>query len=470
MTGFFRPLLLAMLVFAAAPAWAAFVTDPPPVSEIEAPAAGSIEATPAAREDERIESRLQDIFANVPSLARVEVTVIKGVVILSGMAPDEEAAARAQAIAGGVKGVVTIENAIARDVSVELSDKVDGLQELLNGFVQMLPLIGAAMIVALAIAAFGHLLASLTGLWRRLAPNSSLAELIASAIRFAFVMLAAVVALDMIGAGALLGAVLGGAGVIGIALGFAMRDTVENYVASLMLSVRQPFRANDHIVIDAYEGHVIRLTSRATVLMTLDGNHLRIPNSTVFKAVILNYTRNPQRRFEFALGIDADDDALEACALGRRTLCELPFILDEPEPAVFIDEVGDSNVSLKFLAWVDQREADFAKARSRTIAAAKQALEAAGFVLPEPIYRLRLDQRTVPLPFENIAARRSAPKNAAGQSTDAPQPGSPPSPLRPVAPDEADVSPAIQIKRMVDEERAGPEKEADLLDPERPVE
>src|SRR3546814_11904518 len=84
-----------------------------------------------------------------------------------------------------------------------------------------------------------------------------------------------------------------------ISIGFAIRDTVDNYVASLMLSLRQPFRANDHVVIEGHEGRVVRLTSRATILMTLEGNHLRIPNSTVFKAVILNYPRNPERRFDF---------------------------------------------------------------------------------------------------------------------------------------------------------------------------
>ena len=75
---------------------------------------------------------------------------------------------------------------------------------------------------------------------------------------------------------------------------------------------------------------MIRLTSRATILMTLDGNHLRIPNSQVFKAVILNYTRNPQRRFDFELGIDADDDPTAARHLGVGVMRGLEFVLDDP--------------------------------------------------------------------------------------------------------------------------------------------
>ncbi|MBD59906.1 MAG: MscS mechanosensitive ion channel, partial [Citromicrobium sp.] len=264
-------------------------------------------------------------------------------------------------------------------------------------------------------------------------------------------------ALDIIGATALLGAVLGGAGVIGLALGFAMRDTVENYVASLMLSLRQPFRANDLVKIDEFEGRVIRLTSRATVLMTLEGNHLRIPNSTVFKANIVNYTRNPQRRFDFALGVDPDDDATAAAELGRETLSKLPFVLADPPPEARIEEVGDSNVLIRFLGWIDQTDSDWFKARSAAIPAVKAALEGAGFGLPEPIYRLRFDPRSASLPFENIAERDGAPAR--------------PRRPRPEQPSEpADVTPSEEIDRMVEEEREAPEAKRDLLDNRRPVE
>ena len=451
-------------------------TDETPAPE-ESPAA-AIATEVDGDADDRIARRIADIFAEVPSLVDVTVAADAGVVTLGGSVADAEAQARAEVIAGRVDGVVTVENNIERDVSVDAGVALGGLQGKITEFLRMLPLIGAAIVVGLLIAGFGYLIASLTSLWQRLAPNSFLAELIASAIRFVFVIGGLVIALDMIGAGALLGAVLGGAGVIGIALGFAMRDTIENYVASLMLSLRQPFRANDHVVIDTNEGRVIRLTSRATVLMTLDGNHLRIPNSAVFKAVILNYTRNPQRRFDFKLGIDADDDPTAARHLGRETLAGLPFVLDDPVPEARIDEVGDSNIVIRFLGWIDQREADWHKARSRAIAAVKTALEDAGFAMPEPIYRLRFDQRTNPLPLENMEVRAGKPgdgKGAASPATPsapaaaAPRPA--PSPAPSAAEESAAVRPDDEIARMVAKERAAPAAgEADLLDSARPVE
>jgi len=449
-----RAWLAALFLLAGAgPAAAILPTTQETLPEAQNASQPAIAADRDAGQDARIRERIAGIFAEVPSLVNVTISVQQGVVTLGGTVSDAPARARAEAIALRVQGVATVENGIERDVSVDSGFGLGGLSAKFTEFMRMLPLIGAAIGVALVIAAFGYLLASLTGMWRRFAPNAFLAELIASAIRFVFAIGGLVIALDMIGASALLGAVLGGAGVVGIALGFAMRDTIENYVASLMLSIRQPFRANDWVLIDEHEGRVIRLTSRATILMTLDGNHLRVPNSQVFKAVILNYTRNPQRRFDFTLGIDANDDPTAARHLGANVLKTFDFVLDDPEPQARVEEVGDSNIVIRFLAWIDQRETDWYKARSRAIPAVKDALEQAGFALPEPIYRLRFDN-AAPVPPQDAGspakAEREAPPVAVGREA-------------------GDTSPESEVARMVEEERAT-SGEKDLLDPSRPVE
>ena len=422
----------------------------------------TIAATQDAGDDRRIAERIDGIFAELPAFAAVEVEVQEGVVSLAGTVPKAEDIARAEAIANRVAGVVTVENGLERDLTLSAdSAGITSLAERWSNFVRMLPLIAAALGVWLAIAFIGYLIAGLGRVWNRLAPNGFLAELVASAIRFGFTIIGLVIALDMIGATALLGAVLGGAGLIGIALGFAMRDTIENYVASLLLSLRQPLRANDWVQIDTYEGRVIRLPSRATVLMTLDGNHLRIPNGQVFKAVILNFTRNPQRRFHFDLGVDADDDARAARQLGRDTMAGLDFVLPDPPPEARIIEVGDSNVVIRFLGWVDQRETDWWKAQSEAIPAVKTALEDAGFGLPAPIYRLRFDPRSASVPFaaEVTTEAQGAPAPRPARSAAAQQ-------------NDEDVRPVDEIAAMVEEERSRPgsEQEKDLLDHSRPVE
>lgn len=429
----------------------------PASSETPAPA---ISTRTISTSDAEISSRIRSIFAEIIALREVKVRVSAGVVTLSGTVPTPDDIGRAEAIAQRVSGVVTVQNDITRnlDVNTSLTPTLGKFGGDIRALMRGLPLFDIALAIGVAIAALGYAFASIGRFWRTVTPNPFLAELAATFVRFAFVTAGIVVALEILGATALLGGVLGGAGVIGIALGFAVRDTVDNYVSSVMLSLRQPFRANDHVVIEQHEGRVIRLTSRATILMTLDGNHLRIPNSIVFKAVILNYTRNPQRRFTFDLGVDADDNPLDAIAVAVTALQSLPFVLTMPKPQSVIQDVGDSNILLRSYGWLDQNQTDFAKGRSLAIHATAQALTDAGFALPEPIYRLRFDDGAQ-LPLSGQTPPDVAPSAAPAKRT---------APL-PRQTSEDDVSPDTHIKDLVDQERTD-ESEHDLLDSKLPSE
>jgi small-conductance mechanosensitive channel len=409
-------------------------------------ATGAIAEQAAAGSDRRIGNRIRGIFSELSNLAQVTVDVQQGVVTLGGKVASPADKDKAEAIAVRVSGVVTVENGIVRDTSVGTS--VAGLKKVSDkfaGLASQLPMIGVALLVALIVGACGYFIAGLGGLWQRVARNPFLAELIASAIRFVFVLGGIVIALDMLGAGALLGAVLGGAGVLGLALGFAMRDTIENYVSSLMLSLRQPFHANDLVRIDNCEGRVVRLTTRATILMTTDGNHLRVPNSTVFKAVILNFTRNPHRRFEFVLQIDFRADPNKARDCGFAALDELDFVLKDPAPAAVVQEAAYPYISIQYLAWLDQTKTDFGKGRSQALAAVKRALEEQGLSPPDPVSHVFME-------------RDEPPKKPASL---------PPQPSKTA---EHDIAPEKTIREMVEKERAGTPAKRDLLDSSRPQE
>src|SRR5690606_4198699 len=118
--------------------------------------------------------------------------------------------------------------------------------------------------------------------------------------------------------------VLGGTGLLGIILGIAFQDITENFLASIFLSVQTPFESGDLVDIDGTMGFVQRLTTRATILMTLEGNHVQIPNSTVYKSKINNYTSNPNRRADFAVGIGYEDSIARAQEIALRILEEHP--------------------------------------------------------------------------------------------------------------------------------------------------
>ena len=365
-----------------------------------APAAGNItekdtviETSANQVDEDDIKKRITGIFSEIEGLKAVNVTVNEGVVSLTGEAPNEKKALQAINLANRVSDVVAVEDRISRtlDVQDNVTPVITQLKQQVRGLIKALPLLLVAIVVFVVVVWFGAWVSRRQSLWKRVAPNPFVAELLSQTIKFVFVIIGLILALSFLGAEAIIGTLLGGAGVIGIAVGFAVKDTIENYIASLMLSIRQPFRARDYVDINGQEGVIVRLTSRATILMTADGNQLRIPNSEVFKATIVNFTKNPERRFTFKLGVDANDDPLAAIKVGLDAINELNFILTDPKAVAIIDEVGDSNIILEFQAWVNQTDTDLLKARSIAIREAKHALENNGFSLPEPIYRMRFN-------------------------------------------------------------------------------
>jgi small-conductance mechanosensitive channel len=136
---------------------------------------------------------------------------------------------------------------------------------------------------------------------------------------------------------------------------------------------------------------VIRLTSRATILLSLDGNHIRIPNALVFKGRIVNYSQNPARRFSFDIGIDPDADLEATRVLAQAALKAQTFVLDDPEELVWIENITESGAILRVTGWIDQNETGFVTARGDAIRLVKAAIEAAGVSIPDTTYRIRLE-------------------------------------------------------------------------------
>jgi small conductance mechanosensitive channel len=414
----------------------------------EPPAEGAtereVEAELDADLDRQIAERLRATFAGVEALRGVRVSVDAGVVRLGGEVPSAAARELAGQLARQIEGVALVENELqlVQDVGRRLESAWDSLRQRFYGLVGLLPLLGVAALILVLFWYAGRAAAGVSWPYRRI-DNAFLSATARQLVRIAVLLAGALLALEILDATALVAALLGTAGLFGLVLGFAFRDLAENAIASLLLSLRQPFAPNDLVSIEGREGHVVRLTSRATVLLTIEGNHVRIPNATVYKGVIVNYTRNPLRRFDLAAGIGVDEDIVAAQRLGIEVMQAMPGLLADPPPQALVEELGESNVVIRYLGWVDQRAADFLAVKSEAIRRVKEALDAAGISLPEPTYRVRL---------RRDEARPEAPAPA-------PQPRE-----RPLA----DVGRRHVVERQAEAERAaeGP----DLLDPAAPRE
>jgi small-conductance mechanosensitive channel len=428
--------MIGLALAVAAPLHAALPLPAPEAAQPAEPDATIELSSP----DAPIAARLREVYRAIDGLEGVRVQVHGGVVALSGTTLDDAARDEAQAVAARVTGVVSVENGIEVEhrLGRRIAPIVTQTEALAQRILAYLPLFAFALLVLAAVWTAGVMLTRWTNLFRRVVHNPFIEALLEQVVRLVFVLVGVVVAMSILGATALIGSVLGAAGVLGLAIGFAMRDTIENYIASILLSVRRPFAPNDSVVIEGFEGRITTLNSRATIITTWDGNEVRIPNAIVYKTKIVNLSTTPERRFEFQLGVRLDTDI--ACALTNALAAvkQVDGVLEEPAPATLVNRIEDYAIVLTVLGWVDQSSADFNKVRSETIRAIKDAFDAEGIVLAQPT---------------QIPLKWAEPRRAEGAPTRQPSAAE----LREIKDTSADTT----IEKKVEERRA--EADNDLL-------
>jgi small-conductance mechanosensitive channel len=429
-----RLVLVLLMLFALAPAVVAQEATGP---------TGTIATENTAQQDAATATRIREILGALGGYEDVTVQVSEGIVTLRGTTASATEATELAALVSRVENVVAIKNQVTEtsDLSRRLNPAAERFSARLEQLFVMLPLAAIALGVFLAFGFLGRLIAGWRWLWNKIAPNSFIAELYQQLVQLIFLILGLVIALDIVNATAVLGTILGAAGIIGLAIGFAVRDTVENYIASVMLSIRQPFRPNDTVEINGDQGKVIRLTSRATILLSFDGNHIRIPNATVFKSRIINFTQNAERRFTFSIFVDQNADLFSARALAAETVQNLPFVLAEPAAQAWIEELTPGRVEIAVAGWIDQTATSILLARGEALRQVKLAIEGSGVAIPDSTQRIVVQ--------EIVPASRPVPRDTAAT----------------VETKEVEAVEAVgetSLERMIEAERDQPETE-DLL-------
>jgi small-conductance mechanosensitive channel len=351
---------------------------------------GAISAETDPKADLALQGRLNALFDEVEGLSRVFALVRDGVVRLNGTVAEPALSRAAESLAARVEGVVVVENRlqIDSDISNRFQPLMKRMQRDLQDVILFLPVLLVAVVAIVLFWAIAQIVIWMSGPLLRKTPNVFVQNILKNVVRLVFIGVGVLVALEAMDATEIATSILGAAGLVGLAVGFAVKDTIENYLASVLLSIRQPFSPHEIVSINGQEGMVARLTARTTVLINFDGNHVRIPNAAVFKATIINYTREPKRRFDFKIGVDPGCDLDRARALVLETLNGLEAVLDEPGPTVAIDELGDWAVVLWVAAWIDQRTTDLVKAKGESLRLIKTAFDDAGIAMPNPTYRI----------------------------------------------------------------------------------
>jgi small conductance mechanosensitive channel len=332
--------------------------------------------------DHAVGQRLDVRLRAIDGLHGVHASVIDGIALLDGQVVSEDQRKLAEVIAAQTQGVTKVENRV--ELSSRLRDRFglawQAVTEKLVRLLAATPLLLVAIGIVLLSTWLGRVIAARMNWLRRIrSPNPYMDGLVRQIVQWAMLLAGLLVALDLLGATSLVGAVLGSAGVVGLVLGFAFKDIAENYIAGILLSLRRPFSPGDHLVIDrTHEGKVVALTSRATLLMTMDGNQVSLPNALVFKSVVLNYSRNPRRRFDFVVPLHPTASIRDTQRTALAAISAIDGVLAEPPPSSQIQEFQPDRIAMQFLGWVDQQRNDLGRVRSEAMRATKAALDHAG--------------------------------------------------------------------------------------------
>jgi small-conductance mechanosensitive channel len=202
---------------------------------------------------------------------------------------------------------------------------------------------------------------------------------------------------------------LGAAGIIGIAIGFASQTSVSNIISGLFLIAEKSFEVNDVITVGNTTGVVLSIDILSIKLRTFDNKFVRIPNETIIKSEVVNVTRFPIRRVDITIGVAYKEDISKV----RRILLEVarknPLCLNEPEPLIIFSGYGNSSIDLLFLVWAIK--SDWLKLKNSIMEEIKQEFDKEGIEIPFPHISLYSGSETKPIPITIIGEDQSEVQN-----------------------------------------------------------
>jgi len=230
------------------------------------------------------------------------------------------------------------------------------------------------------------------GVMRKLLTKAKMDEIlvdfICSIAHTGLVLFVIIAALDRLGVDTTsLVALLGAAG---LAVGLAMKDSLQNFAAGVMLIIFRPFRAGDYVEVAGTAGTVEKVSIFSTVLKTPDNCEVIVPNGNIYGDNIKNYAARPTRRIDLEFGIGYEDDIRQARDIMLRQIRADERILEDPEPVVAVAELADSSVNFVVRPWVET--ADYWAVRFDLIEKIKLAFDAEGISIPYPQMDVHLEQ------------------------------------------------------------------------------
>ncbi len=284
----------------------------------------------------------------------------------------------------------------ASNMNAEISVVWKQIQDMLNGFIALLP----NMVLALIVFVIFFLIArAIKKVVKRLTRNRrqarNLGLVLGRLAQGTTILVGLFIALSIVIPTFRAGDLVQLLGISGVAIGFAFRDILQNFLAGILILLTEPFQINDQIVFKSFEGTVENIETRATTIRTYDGRRIVIPNSELFTNSVTVNTAFENRRLEYDVGIGYGDDIDRAKQLIFQAMQSVDEVLSDPAPDVLVMELAESTVNIRARWWIKPpRRADDLTSRDRVLTAIKKTLTANGIDLPFPTQQILFHDQT----------------------------------------------------------------------------
>ncbi|MEP1307269.1 MAG: mechanosensitive ion channel family protein [Balneola sp.] len=264
------------------------------------------------------------------------------------------------------------------------------LESWLNTAIEMLPNLAAALLVLLAFYFISSIIKKYSGkLLHKVTSNKTVVGLAQTVLGVLILGAGVFISLGILNLDGAVTSLLAGAGIIGLALGFAFQDIASNFISGILLSIRHPFGIGDIIDSNDYYGTVQKLNLRNTVIKTPQGQIVYIPNKEVYENPFMNYTKNGERRIDLQCGVSYGDDLEKAKKITLEAINSLENIDKDKGVEFYYEEFGGSSINYVVRFWVNFRtNPDFWSPRSEAIMAIKKAYDENDIMIPFPIRTL----------------------------------------------------------------------------------
>jgi len=269
------------------------------------------------------------------------------------------------------------------------------LETWMEGAITILPNLVVAVFIAIAFGFIARIVGNVAGtVMRRTFESRQIAGLLTSIVKSLVLVAGIFIALDFVGLKGTVTSLLAGAGIIGLAIGFAFQDMTENFIAGIAMGIRKPFEIGDVIKAEGVFGNVKSINLRNTLVETFYGQLEVIPNKILFRNILTNYSTLGKRRIEVPVGISYADDIEKAGKVIVDAMKDKEYVIIKDETAVYAESFGDSSINLVLWFWISYPgEHGFMDVRHDAVCTVKTALEENDILIPFPIRTLDFNSK-----------------------------------------------------------------------------